>query len=303
MGRRDISVRQLPDMHAKVYILKGDPARCIVGSANLTSAALSEENASGQYEAAICVADKGRARPIRRWFKALWKEARPISRSDLAVAKKRWEAARSNRRKSARPTANLDASHDYVSPFPEGWEASAELVALADKIRDADFSRFDEYQDVLSRVVDNGKSDDVEELIRCVVDWTSHPGAYRPALYEPSSRIRQAFEVLFDQARSIESRLQDLRAGGSCKISGFALPSLTMILYWRFPREYPPYDRRTSRFLQDFEIEHHIPMALGPVQYGKWIAFAEDLSARLNLPSTGHVDRLVWQHTANLELE
>ena len=299
MGRKKISVLQLRDMHAKVYILKGDLDRCIVGSANLTSAALSEENASGQYEAAICVADKDRVRAIRRWFKALWQEAEQILPSDLEAAKIRWEEARSNRRKSA----NSNAAQDYVSPFPESWEPSAELLELAAEIRAEDFSWLDRYKDVLSRVVDKGERNDVEDLIRCVVGWTGREFAFRPALNEPSRRIRKAFKVLFDHARSIESRLQDLHKRGSCKLPGFALASLTMILHWRYPAEYPPYNRRTVRFLQDFGLDHYVPISLSPVQYGKWIAFAQELSARLDLPTTGHVDRLVWKHTADLELE
>ena len=68
MTRKNICVRQLSAMHAKVYILKGESPRCVVGSANLTGAALSEENASGQYEAAVEVSDRRRVGIVERWF-------------------------------------------------------------------------------------------------------------------------------------------------------------------------------------------------------------------------------------------
>ena len=301
MGKENICVLQLPDMHAKVYILKGDAVRCIVGSANLTSAALSEENASGQYEAAICVADTERARAIQRWFKELWREADPISQSDLEAAKARWKAARPNSKKSARTNASLGASQALGSALPADWKPSDDLVKLAEEVRDEDFAFVEKYEDVLLRVVRNGRRSDVQALIRFVVETAGREYAFQPALNESPARIRQAFKVLFDHARNIESRLQDLDAQGPCKISGFALRSLTMILHWRWPTEYLPYNGRTQRFLQDFGLERHFPRTLSPVQYEKWLAFAQELSARLKLPSAGHVDRLVFNHTEFLK--
>lgn len=297
MGRDNIRVRQLPAMHAKVYVLKGKPDRCIVGSANLTSAALSEENASGQHEAAMCAASKKEVRDARKWFNDLWKESKPVSQSGIDAAKERWEQARSNENGPAMGNGNAGAPHDNDPLFPGGWTPPRDLVKLADKVRNDDLSQFTQYEDLLSRLVNNGRQGDVQELIQCVASWTGHAGAYQPALNERPRRIREAFRVLFDAARPIESRLQDLKANGPCKISGFALRSLTMILYWRFPKECPPFNGRTQEFLQDFGLEHHVPMTLSPAQYGKWIAFAQELSARLQLPSTGHVDRLVWKHT------
>ena len=108
---------------------------------------------------------------------------------------------------------------------------------------------------------------------------------------------------MFDHSRSVESRLYDLDTRGSCKISGFGLASLTMILYWRFPSEYPPFNRRTKRFLKDFDFDELVPQKLSPAQYGKWIAFCQELSARLDLPSSGHIDRLVWEYTRDLDVE
>ena len=297
MSRENICVHQLPAMHAKVYILKGERTRCIVGSANLSSAALSEENASGQYEAGISVRDRSRVNSIRSWFEGLWDEARPISLSDLESAKKQWELARTKKKNSGKGKANAGTSQEVGSAFPVNWQPKRELSDLANEVRKEDFSNFDKYTGTLSRIVEKGRRRDVKELIGFVAEWTSHEGKYRPALNEPRGRILKAFKVLFDNSRSIESRLRDLDSDGICKIQGFGLASLTMILHWRVPTEYPPFNRRTQLFLKDFGFDEYIPKTLNPTQFGKWTAFAQELSARLQLPSTGHVDRLVWKYT------
>ena len=303
MNRENICVCHLPSMHAKVYAFKGESPKCIVGSANLTGAALSEENASGQYEAAIDIRDRQRIRTVEHWFEDLWNKAKPISRADLRSAKAAWEKARSNRRGSDENTPGQSAPGDGSSLFPVDWEPHHALVKLADEVRDFDFSAFDKHRRVISRIVRHGRKADLEKLIEFVAGWTSHAGAYRPALKEPGARIRRGFKTLFDHSRKIEDRLRELDAGGSRKIKGFGLPSLTMILHWGIPTEYPPYNIRTQRFLEDFGFDEFLPKILSPVQYGKWIAFAQELSARLHLPSSGHIDRLVWEYTRNLEIK
>lgn len=303
MKRKNIRVLQLPAMHAKVYILKGQSPRCVVGSANLTGAALSEENASGQHEAAVEIIDRRRVGTVERWFRGLWSEARSISENDLASAKKAWNKAQRNRGGSEKKTGERGSSQEPTSFFSADWEPHEELIDLAKKVRDKDFAEFEEYKTVLSRIVRRGRNVDVGQLIGFVATWTGHAGIYRPALEEPSEQIRKAFRTLFDHSRSVESRLYDLNTGGSCKINGFGLASLTMILYWRFPSEYPPFNRRTKRFLKDFDFDKFVPKHLSPAQYGKWIAFCQELSARLDLPSSGHMDRLVWEYTRDLDVE
>ena len=105
MKRKNICVRQLPTMHAKVYILIGQSPRCVVGSANLIRAALSDENASGQYEAAVEVSDRRRAGIVERWFRGLWSEARSISQNDLASANIAWNKAQRGKGGSGKKTA------------------------------------------------------------------------------------------------------------------------------------------------------------------------------------------------------
>lgn len=303
MKRKNIRVLQLPTMHAKVYILKGQSPRCVVGSANLTGAALSEENASGQHEAAVEVIDRRSVGTVERWFRSLWNQARSISESDLALAKKAWNKAQRNRDGSERKTAGGGSSQEPASFFSADWEPGDELIDLAEKVKDKDFAEFKKYRTALSRMARRGSNVDVSRLIGFVATWTGHAGIYRPALTEPAAKIRKAFRTLFDHSRNVESRLYDLDTGGSCKINGFGLASLTMILYWRFPSEYPPFNRRTKRFLKDFDFDELVPKHLSPAQYGKWIAFCQELSARLELPSSGHMDRLVWEYTRDLDIE
>ena len=302
MARENICVQHLPAMHAKVYLLGSQPTRCIVGSANLTESALSADNASGQHEAAIEVQDEGTTRTIKHWFEDLWKKkAQPISQADLRSAKKAWKKARSNSPNSG----NKGSQHKIEASalLAADWKPPRALVDLANKVRNEDLSRDKKHKRVLSRVVRRGEGADLVELIRLVAEWTGHEGKYRPALKERPDRIRGAFRTLFDHSRSVNSRLRDLDANGAWKINGFGLASLTMILHWRFPGEYPPFNRRTKRFLKDFEFENIVPRTLSPSQYAKWIAFAQELSARLNLPSSGHIDRIVWEYTRELSIE
>lgn len=304
MRRENICVHHLPAMHAKVYLLEGQLLRCIVGSANLTENALSEDNASGQCEAAIEVWDKETVRTIKRWFEDLWKEhAQPISKADLHSAKEAWDKARSSKRSSGnrRPEHKID--FDASSLLPVDWKPSSQLSELADKVRDNDLSEGIEREHVLLDIAQHGRRRDLRQVISWVVEWTGHEGKYRPALDESSRRIRKAFRTLFDHSRGPDSRLRDLDTNGECKIKGFGLASLTMILHWKFPREYPPFNRRTKRFLKDFEFEEFVPKTLSPTQYAKWIAFAQELSERLQLPSAGHIDRIVWEYTQDLDME
>ena len=303
MTRKNIRVRQLSAMHAKVYILKSESPRCVVGSANLTGAALSEENASGQYEAAVEVTDRRRVGTVGRWFGGLWSEARSISPEDLELAKDAWNKARRSRNSSEEKTTGRRPSERPASFLPVDWEPDEELIDLADKVRDEDFAAFDRYRTVLSRIVRRGRRADVNRLIEFVAAWTGHAGTYQPALEESTGDIRKAFRTLFDHSRSVESRLYDLDTQGSCKINGFGLTSLTMILYWRFPSEYPPFNIQTKRFLKDFGLDMLAPKSLTPAQYGNWIAFCQELSARLDLPTAGHIDRLVREYTRDLDVE
>ena len=303
MQRENFCVVHQPAMHAKVYLLKGDRSSCIVGSANLTGAALSIDSASGQYEAAIYVRSKDLVQIITHWFDELWEVARPITQTDLASAKEAWKKARSGEPNTGKRRRRSISSMPIGPHLPPDWEPPRRLVELAERVKDSDLSEFRKYENLLSQIAERGRKRDIERVISHVAEWTGHAGAYRPALTEDRRRIRQAFQILFDHSRSIESRLGALDSGGASKIPGFGLPTLTTILYWKIPEEYPAFNRRTQMFMKDFGYDKFVPKTLTPTQYGKWLSFAQELSGRLQLRSAGHIDRLVWEYTRGSKIE
>lgn len=303
MQRENIHVTHLPEMHAKVYLLRGDRSSCIVGSANLTGAALSVDSASGQYEAAIYVRSKEIVQTVTHWFDELWEVAKSITPADLSSAKDAWKKARSGEPNTGNRMRRSSNTRPIGPHLPPDWEPPRKLVKLAKRVRDSDLSEFARYGDLLSQIAERGRKRDVEKLISHVARWTGHAGVYRPALTEDRTRIRQAFQILFDHSRSIESRLGALDSGGASKIAGFGLPTLTTILYWKIPEEYPAFNRRTQMFMKDFGYEGFVPKTLTPTQYGKWLSFAQELSGRLQLRSAGHIDRLVWEYTRDRKIE
>ena len=303
MQRENICLTHLPAMHAKVYLLRGDRSGCIVGSANLTGAALSVDSASGQYEVAIYTRSKDVIHNARHWFDNLWRDASLITETDLSAAKAAWKKARQGRAHSRSGKRKISGSRPTGPHLPPDWEPTRKLLKLAKQVKDSDLSEFTEYRDLLSQIAKRGRRNDVEKLISHVARWTGHAGVYKPALMQGSRRIRQAFRILFDHSHSIERRLTELDSGGGSKISGFGLPTLTTILYWRMPEQYPAFNRRTKMFLKDFEFAGLLPTTLNPTQYGRWLSFAQELSGRLQLPSAGHIDRLVWEHTGERKIE
>ena len=272
---------------------EGDRSSCIVGSANLTGAALSVDGASGQYEAAIHTRSKDVVENASIWFDELWKDANSITEADLSDAKRAWKKARKGKTHSGNRKRRNSGSRRTGPLLPPDWEPTRELLKLAKQVKNSDLSEFAEHRNLVSRIAERGRRNDVERLISLVASWTGHAGVYEPALTHGSTRIRQAFRILFDHSRSIESRLKELNSGGGSKIPGFGLPTVTTILYWRFPAEYPAFNRQTKAFLKKFEFVDLLPKALSPTQYGIWLSFAQELSGRLQLPSAGHIDRLV----------
>ena len=127
-------------------------------------------------------------------------------------------------------------------------------------------------------------------------------GELRPVLDEPLHRVRSSFTRAFDEALPIEQRFLDLGSNGRYELAGIGLTSWTLLLHWRQPAIYPPFDRRTLVFVRDFHFAPYAPLSVTPLTYPRWIAFSQDLAQRLRLPSAGHVDRLVWEHTRDLSI-
>ena len=100
--------------------------------------------------------------------------------------------------------------------------------------------------------------------------------------------------MLFDESVDIRSRLEQIFRNGY--LSGLRMPSLSLLLYWRNPERYPPYNNRTKRFLDDFKLQERGMSASSPQCYEMWLRFAARLSQKLHLPTVGHIDRIVELH-------
>jgi hypothetical protein len=131
-------------------------------------------------------------------------------------------------------------------------------------------------------------------LVDEIVSWTGHPGAYRNFLNLPISEVRKGLTMLFDESLGMRSRLEQIFRNGY--LSGLRMPSLSLLLYWRNPERYPPYNNRTKRFLIDFKLQQTGMSASSPRCYEMWLRFAARLSQKLHLPTVGHIDRIVELH-------
>jgi hypothetical protein len=143
---------------------------------------------------------------------------------------------------------------------------------------------------------------EVEQVFHFLVKWAGHPGVFRPFTEHPIEDLRLAFATVFDESVDVGDRLRSVATGGNLKVPGLGLPAWTIMLQWRLPSLYPPHDRRTLRFLKDFELTPYAPRSLTPAGYSRWCSFARELSARLRLPTPGHVDRMVWEYTKDKEI-
>jgi HKD family nuclease len=128
MVSRGISVRHLDAMHAKVYLCSGDgDCLVIVGSANLSAAALADYDNAGQYEAAVGTREADMCRDVQSWFDGLWSCASPVHESDVDAAKRAWDAAREREPRGrhprhAGPAADAESGRSGEPPSTEDDE-------------------------------------------------------------------------------------------------------------------------------------------------------------------------------------
>lgn len=303
LSRQGVSVRHLHRMHAKVYIAHSDAPTAIVGSANISGAALSSDDVSGQYEAAVTSFERSVVADVTRWFDSIWEAALAVTPSDLDAAKEAWNEAHVGP-KSRRFRPDAEGRLDSI---PGDWVPPEELVALAAKVAGMDLANGrefgDEWEFVGGMNPEEMTEDDVDQIFRFLVNWAGHPGVFRPFTEQPIESIRHSFSLVFDESVEIGERLIHVAPGAEAKIPGLGLTSWTILLQWRLPALYPPFNRRTHRFLLDFGLAQYAPKAITPVAYSRWCSFARELSARLQLPTPGHVDRVVWEYTKNMEID
>ena len=76
-------------------------------------------------------------------------------------------------------------------------------------------------------------------------------------------------------------------------LSGLGMPSLSLLLYWKNPERFVPYNSRTIAFLSDFKLLGKGMSASSSRCYVRWLRRATDLAQKLRLPTPGHIDRMV----------
>lgn len=295
LRRPNTEVRQRHWMHCKVYIAPQKAA--IVGSANLSRAALALGHVAGQDEAAVLVTAQQQVREISLWFQQLWGDAdtRSVESSHLVAAEAAWKMAKS--RNDAGPRLQ-PVKPEFIPSLPNKLHSSIRKLAASVRSTDlrSDMGEPCGYVQGL-RLKDITKSER-QELVRQIVSWTGHPGAYKTFLSQPLFRVREGLQVLLDEDANLESRLANIRS--KAYLEGLQMPTLSLLLSWRFPENYIPYSARTIRFLSDFGLLRKGMSAASPRCYRNWLAFASELKLALQLPTTGHVDRVIERYNEQL---
>ena len=135
-----IPVRTLGTLHAKVY--RGTTA-AIVGSANCSTNGLAVEEDAGWVEAGVRVEDAPMLDAIDQWLDVVWKQARPITKTDIKKARAQWSKRRQDRPvvgKGAKAPSLLAAMQKDPEAFEERqiyfvittYDVSPEAAAVAE---------------------------------------------------------------------------------------------------------------------------------------------------------------------------
>lgn len=290
MKRPNTEVRQRHSLHSKVYIAPGIGA--LVGSANLSKAALSESDISGQVEAAILVFRLATVSTIEDWFNGLWhdeNQTTQINESALDAARKAWLKARAASPKTH--NAAIPRAKIIVPAVP--IELSPAVFKYARKVsdRDLDESIGNACSFVQSLIPAKLTKAQCEEIVDHIVSWTGHRSSYNRFLGQPIQSVREGIGLLFENSVDLQDRLQRIHDEG--QLAGLRIPSLSLLLYWRDPRRFVPYNFRTVTFLSDFKLKNIGMSASSARCYVTWVRWATRLAQRLDLPTPGHIDRMV----------
>lgn len=287
--RKNWEVRQREGMHSKVYLV---PERgAIIGSANISGQALSESEHSGQDEAAILETRKAVLKQIGAWFERLWTEpdTRKITDEDIKHAIRRWDEAQKNKKHSPRRKVSRTAAGPALPlKLPQS------IRRWAEEARGEELPGDPSWEELVQRIrPEKITREDVDSIIDRLVEWTHHKGAYNNFRSQPLSKIRRGISLLFNEGLNIETRLQRIFAENM--LPGLQMPSVSLLLYLRYPVLYPPFNQPTKEFLEHFQLSRKGVSAASPASYVRWLRYARDLAQHLELPTTGHVDRMVWR--------
>ena len=288
-------VKQRGTMHCKVYLAPAIGA--VVGSADLSKAALDEGDTAGQDEAAILVSKGSTLGDIQTWFGAMWNDealTKAVRKSHISAAKVAFDKARAARQKIGIGVKRPRKRQAPLPPLPKNFKAI--ILRNADEVRALDLRR-DIAEPV--RKVGQIRPDSLtgaqrDSLIALIVSWTGHPASYNAFRNVPISEVRKGLKLLFDEPIELQARLEMLL--NKKYLAGLRMRTLSLLLYWRYPERYPPYNKRTKVFLDDFEMQARGMSASSPRSYATWLRWATRLHQMLNLPTVGHVDRLVERY-------
>jgi hypothetical protein len=300
MRRPRTEVRQRDSMHAKVYLAPDVGA--IVGSANLSRRALSELEGAGRDEAGVLVSDPLTLGDVESWFRRLWKAegTHRITRADLARALAAFKRAREVERKIGKREGNRSGYKRKRIVANLARKRRAQLVRLARQVLGVDLPREFPVHQILARTPPNRLSrSHLERIVDEFEEWMGRRFLFERAfLSRPISQVRAALEVLFDESRDVEVRMEAVIR--SRRLSPLSVSTLSVLLYWRRPEKYPPFNWRTKRLLGDYGLTENAVSNASPRTYGRWLMKAEKHSQELRLPTPGHFDRLVWLYTENM---
>lgn len=282
-------VRQRKLLHSKVYVVPNSGA--IVGSANLTTAALAESDTAGQSEAGILVTEAGIVRAIDRWFDALWadKGTLSIGPADLSAAQRAFDLKSKGRAKGVRGRRSRTDRLPGVTK-----RLGRELFRYAGRVRNMDLRARVGHEWLASLDPRHISASDHNEILRNIVGWTGHPGSYGGFKALRASKVRRGMQLLFDSSLDVTERLEKIEED---KLLGnLKIPSISLLLYWRDPASFPPFNKRTREFLHDFKMKKRGMSNHSAANYSIWLSFATDLAQRVGLPSAGYVDRMVEEY-------
>jgi hypothetical protein len=289
MARNKTEVRQRDGMHAKVYI--APHFGVIVGSANLSARALAEFEQNGRDEAGVLLKDRANRSAVSKWFRTIWraKGTRSVTDDDLSRALLAFRKAHRNRRGAPEGRQKRGASKIELTRLKKRQE----LEPIARHIRGINIVKLGWLRTVnVEKITKSTLIDIVDEF----EGWMKRRFLFEQAfLNHDIGRVREALVDLFDESEDVAVRLERLTESGA--LDPLRINTISLLLYWRTPHKYPPFNRRTKRFLKDFRLGKRGISDASPTTYRRWLDYAEQLSQELKLPTPGHIDRLVWRYT------
>lgn len=244
------------------------------------------------------VQDAATVQELREWFQALWNDplTRPVDDAALALADAAWKRRRTFHRggtvvpgTAPLPTIGLkdpqllESALRWARETPLIEAIGTEEVAVAQAIDPATMTK-----------------SDLGHLIDSLATWYPDIGVVRGALDEPLKKVRSTFRAMTDPSSSVVERLKR-ELNSDDKLWGFAVPMWSTVLYWRDPENTPPLNQRSYAIAEELGRDEGFAQVPSAKTYQRWLALAEELRVAWDLPTLGHVDRVVYAYTAGRE--